>query len=79
MSILFPHYDIYREASSTIFLVFGITRRVIEPRFPEPLVTTLTIMSSINALLTTHHCKIMIKGEVEQSREWCSALPYTTL
>ena len=29
------------------------------------------------ALLTTHHYKVRIKGKVEQSREWISALPYT--
>ena len=25
-------------------------------------------------LLNTHHCKVRIKGKVEQSREWSSAL-----
>ena len=29
------------------------------------------------ALLNTQRCKVRIKGEVEQSREWSSALPYT--
>ena len=29
------------------------------------------------ALLSTQHCKMMIKGKVEQSREWNSTLPYT--
>ena len=28
-------------------------------------------------LLKTQHYKVMIKGKVEQSREWNSALPYT--
>ncbi len=28
-------------------------------------------------LLNTQHYKVRIKGEVEQSREWSSALPYT--
>ena len=28
-------------------------------------------------LLNTQHYKIRIKGKVEQSREWSSALPYT--
>ena len=31
------------------------------------------------ALLDTQHDKVRIKGEVEQSREWNSALPYTSL
>ena len=31
------------------------------------------------ALLNTKHNKVMIKGKVEQSREWTSALPYTLL
>ena len=30
-------------------------------------------------LLNTQHYKIRIKGKVEQSREWCSALPYTSV
>ena len=29
------------------------------------------------ALLNTQHNKVKIKGKVEQSREWSSALPYT--
>ena len=29
------------------------------------------------ALLNTQHYKIKIKGKLEQSREWSSALPYT--
>ena len=29
------------------------------------------------ALLKTQHYKVRIKGKVEQSREWSSALPYT--
>ena len=28
-------------------------------------------------LLNTQHYKVRIKGKVEQSREWSSALPYT--
>ena len=28
-------------------------------------------------LLSTQHYKVKIKGKVEQSREWSSALPYT--
>ena len=29
------------------------------------------------ALLNTQHYNVRIKGKVEQSREWSSALPYT--
>ena len=29
------------------------------------------------ALLNTHHYKVRIKGKVEQSSEWSSALSYT--
>ena len=29
-------------------------------------------------LLNTQHYKVRIKGKVEQSREWSSALPYTS-
>ena len=31
------------------------------------------------ALLNTQHYKVRIKGKVEQSREWTSALPYTSV
>ena len=31
------------------------------------------------ALLDTQHYKIRINGKVEQSREWSSALPYTSM
>ena len=31
------------------------------------------------ALLNTQHYKIRIKGKVEQSREWSSTLPYTSV
>ena len=31
------------------------------------------------ALLSTQHYKVKIKGKVEQSREWSSTLPYTSV
>ena len=31
------------------------------------------------ALLNSQHYKVRIKGKVEQSREWSSALPYTSV
>ena len=31
------------------------------------------------ALLNTRHYKVMIKGKAEQSKEWSSALPYTSV
>ena len=30
-------------------------------------------------LLNTQHYKVRIKGKVEQSREWSSTLPYTSV
>ena len=30
-------------------------------------------------LLNTQHYKVSIKGKVEQSREWSSSLPYTSV
>ena len=29
-------------------------------------------------LLNTQHCKVRIKGKLEQSRDWSSTLPYTS-
>ena len=31
------------------------------------------------SLLNTQHHKVRFKGKVEQSREWCSALPYSSV
>ena len=31
------------------------------------------------SLLNTQHYKVSIKGKLEQSREWSSALPYTSV
>ena len=31
------------------------------------------------ALLSTKHLKVRIKGKVEQSKEWSSALPYSSV
>ena len=31
------------------------------------------------ALLSTQHYKVMIKDNVEQSKEWSSALPYSSV
>ena len=31
------------------------------------------------SLLNTQHYKVRIKGKLEQSREWSSALPYTSV
>ena len=32
-----------------------------------------------NSKTSTQHYKVRIKGKVEQSREWRSALPYTSV
>ena len=39
---------------------------------------TLTMVLDA-VLLNTHHYKIQIKGKVEQSRKWSSALLYTSV
>ena len=39
--------------------------------------TQKTILDT--ALLNTQHYKVRIKGKVEQSGEWSSALPYTSV
>ena len=36
-------------------------------------------MVLVAALLNTQHYKVMIKGKVEQSREWSRALPYNLM
>ena len=36
-------------------------------------------MVLVTALLNTQHYKVRIKGKVEQSREWSSALLYTSV
>ena len=42
------------------------------------LVITKTLKMVLDSsLLNTQHYKVRIKGKVEQSREWSSALPFT--
>ena len=36
-------------------------------------------MVLVAALLNTQHYKVRIKGKVEQSRDWSSTLPYTSV
>ena len=36
-------------------------------------------MALDTSLLNTHQYKVRIKGKVEQSGEWCSTLPYTSV
>ena len=40
---------------------------------------TLKKMVLHTALINTQQYKVRIKGKVEQSREWSSALPYTSV
>ena len=44
---------------------------------PGQVISQTQIMVLDATLLNTHHYKVKIKGKVDQSREWSSALPYT--
>ena len=44
---------------------------------PSPVIPKTQKMVLDTALVNIQHYKVQIKGKVEQSREWSSALPYT--
>ena len=51
-----------------------------EPRSISGRIISKTQKMVLDAsLFSAHHYKVQIKGNVEQSREWNSALPYTSL
>ena len=43
---------------------------------PGPVIPKTQKMLLDTSLLNTQHYKVRLKGKVEQSREWTSALPY---
>ena len=51
----------------------------IPPQLIWMVILILFVFSTNVALLSTQHYKVMIKGKVEQSWEWSSALPYTSV
>ncbi len=46
---------------------------------PGRVITKTQKMLLDATLLIAQHYKVMIKGKVEQSREWSSTLPYTSV
>ena len=46
---------------------------------PARVITNIQKMVRDATLFNTQHYKVRIKGKVEQSREWSSALPYTSV
>ena len=62
---------------------FGLMRRVFtngpgdRGSIPGRVIPKTQKMVLDTALLNTQHYKVKIKGKVEQSREWSSALPYS--
>ena len=46
---------------------------------PGHVITKTLKMVLDTSLLNTHHYKVRIEGKVEQSRQWSSALPYTSV
>ena len=57
-------------------LANGSGDRVSVPSRVMPKIQEMILDTS---LLTTQHYKVDFKGKVEQSREWSSTLPYTTV
>ena len=47
--------------------------------FPGWIIPKIQKMVLDAFLLNTQHYKVRIKGKVEHSREWSSALPYTSV
>ena len=46
---------------------------------PDRVIPKTQNMVLVNSLLNSQHYKVQIKGKVEQSREWSSALSYTSV
>ena len=46
---------------------------------PDRVIPKIQKMVLVATLLSTQHDKVLIKGKVEQSREWSCALPYTSV
>ena len=70
------------------FKVFGMTRPRIESRFPGPLANTLPIFANDagdrgsttgRVIPKIQHYKVRIKSKMDQSREWSSVFPYTSV
>ena len=67
----------------TYFIYIGLAVRVFANRpgdlgsIPGRVIPKTEKMVLDASLLNTQHYKVRIKGKVEQSREWSSALPYT--
>ena len=75
------------EATKNIYFMkrFGIMVRVFANglgdwcSIPGQVIPKTQKMVLDAALLSTQHYKVRIKGKVEQSREWSSVLPYTSV
>ena len=69
--------DVIRQEITAI--LHEMTRRVID-NFRERLRQCVDNKMELDAvLLNTQHYKVRMKGKVEQSREWSSALFYTSI
>ena len=67
------------------YWVIGLMSRVFandpedQGSIPDRVIPKTQKMVLDAALLKTQHYEVRIKGKVEQSREWSSALPYTSV
>ena len=68
-------------ASGTIGLMSRVFTNGLEDRglIPGRVIPKTQKMVLDATLLNTQHYKVRIKGKVEQSREWSSTLPYTSV
>ena len=64
---------------SNIYIYIYISATLLKKKNKENCHFNTKKMVPDAALLNTQHYKVMIKGKVEQSKEWSSALPYTTV
>ena len=84
MSLMSPMY--LRGLLLLLLLVtFGIMSRVFangpgdQGSIPGRVIPKTPKMVLDTTLFNTQHYKVRIKGKVEQSREWCGALLYTSV
>ena len=63
----------------SIFTAFFVHSPMIQGSIPGRDIPKTQKMVLDAALLNTQHYKVRIKGKVEHSSEWSSALPYTSV
>ena len=71
--------EFFRAKQYKVFKNVYISMEVHRGSIPGRVIPKTQKMVLDAALLSTQHYEVRIKGKVEQSREWSSALPYASV